>query len=91
MVHIRIGVPRGTWIEVPARAREIGRVAPADCVDVHAVRSRRHPLKVEYDLNEASIGDLIFVQLDRAGDFLALNLGRRGLKVRMRGKLVFYG
>src|SRR5918993_5149370 len=77
MVHVRMGFARRSWIEVPACAREIRRIAAANGVDVYAVRARRYALKVVHDLYEATVRHLEFVELDGPGNFLARDFGRR--------------
>src|SRR5687768_4420289 len=75
MIQIRVRVAGRSWIEMSARAREVGRIASAHSMDMHAMRARRYALKVINDLHEAAVGDLIFIELDGAGDFLARDLG----------------
>ena len=66
MIQIRVRIARRSGIEVPACAGEVRRFATADCMNMHAVHSRRHTLQVEDNLNQTAVGDLIFIELDGA-------------------------
>src|SRR5688500_1530473 len=78
MVDIRIRVARRTGIEMSAGAVEVP-LATAHCMDVDAVHARRNSLQVVDNLDERTVGHLIFVELDGARNFSTFDFRGRFL------------
>src|SRR5512145_2637542 len=76
MVHIGIWIASRTGIEMPTGTGEIWRIAAADRMNVHAVHARGYTLQVIHNLNEPAVRNLILVEFDRSGNFLAVDGGR---------------
>src|SRR5688572_20271961 len=76
MIHVRFGIAGRAWIEMSAGARQVA-FAASHGVHVHAMHASRNTLQVIHDLHEGSVRDLIFVELDRPGNFSALDFRGR--------------